>query len=197
MKIYNWNVNGIRSIIRKKSINLFIEEYKPDILCLTETRIDHDNLVKNNFFKSIFQDYFGYWNVPIYKKGYSGTAILTKIKPITHGFYDNEGRITVLVFNNFVLINVYVPNAGDKLKRLDYRINEWSIFFQQVIQKYLNSEKLLIICGDFNVCHKELDTFHMNERFPGMTIEEREEFEFLLNKFQLEDSFRIKYPNTV
>lgn len=197
MKIYNWNVNGIRSIIKKESLQSFIKKYNPDILCLTETRIDYNTLNHNNFFKQYFENYYGYWNIALNKKGYSGTTILTKIKPIEYAFNDEEARITTLEFEKFLILNVYVPNVGNKLKRLEYRLNEWSHLFNKIVRNYVNSNKLMIICGDFNVCHTELDTFKMRDNMPGMTIEERTNFSDLLSKYDLCDCFRMKYPNSV
>lgn len=149
-------------------------------------------------------DKFGsYWNCSKDKKGYSGVGILTKYKPIGVKFdigipvHDQEGRVITLEFPKFFLCCVYVPNAGEGLKRLNYRINEWDKSFQAFL-KNLASQKHLILTGDLNVAHREIDIYNPKAfaRHPGFTIEERESFsKFLVSGFV--DTFRALHPNEI
>lgn len=155
MKLISWNVNGIRACISKNCLNPIIEKEKPDILCIQETKAHPDQVDK------LLQDYeYHYWNTA-QKKGYSGTAIFSKIKPlnVTYGIdaqeHDKEGRVITAEFVNFYLINVYVPNSQRELVRLDYR-KKWDEHFLKYLQK-LEKKKPLVICGDFNVAHTEID----------------------------------------
>jgi len=196
MKIISWNVNGIRSLIKKNILNDLLINNNPDIICFTETKLSND------FDSDLFNIYkHKYLNLSI-KKGYSGTLIYSKIEPInvTYGLYDidNEGRMITLEFNNFYLINVYTPNSGVILGRLDWRINNWDYNFKDYIFK-LQEIKPVIICGDLNVAHKEIDLKNpkTNLKSAGFTIEERDSFEKLLNKCLLIDTYRYLNPNKI
>ncbi|MBR9678729.1 MAG: exodeoxyribonuclease III [Nanoarchaeota archaeon] len=179
MKIISWNVNGIRSVMRK-GFNEFLEREQPDMLCLQETKINE---------KKEFEGYHSYWHFAE-KKGYSGTAILTKQKPLSVTKMDSEGRILTLEFEKFFLVNVYVINAQRELARLEYK-RKWNEQFRQYLQE-LNEKKPVILCGDLNVAHKEIDLTNpkTNTKNPGFSSEEREDFTKLLNT-GFTDTFRM------
>lgn len=202
-KILSWNVNGIRAILKKDFIKN-LEELNVDILCLQEIKalknqIDYD-------FKELGYNY-SYINSSS-KKGYAGVAIFSKIKPkkeifgIGNKIYDIEGRIITLEFENFFLINVYTPNSQRMLKRFEYR-NSWDKIFLDFINK-LKIKKSVIICGDFNVAHKEIDlknpiankTTLKKPGNAGFTDMERENFSKLLEN-DLIDIFRYNYPQKI
>lgn len=156
MKIISWNVNGLRAVA-KKDFFIDLEQMDPDILCLQETKAQDEQVA---------QVLFGLEKYEVYsnsaeKKGYSGTAILTKIKPLHVSRdmgvdeHDKEGRVLCLEFQEFFLVNVYVPNSGNDLKRLDYR-QEWDLAFFSYLKK-LEKTKPVIVCGDFNVAHRDID----------------------------------------
>jgi len=154
MKIISWNVNGIRAAMKKGFVD-FVKKEKPDILCVQETKAHPDQV------DSLLEDYeYHYWN-SAEKKGYSGTAIFSKIKPLTVHYgkdkesHKGEGRIITLEFKKFFLVTVYTPNSGSELKRLDYRA-EWDKKFLKYLQK-LEKDKPVILCGDLNVAHTEID----------------------------------------
>ena len=196
MKILSWNVNGLKSILNKKYLYELINDVKPDIFCLSEIKCS-TNLNTDN----IFNNYYSYFNYSINKKGYSGTAIFSLIEPINVIYNlngDTEGRIITCEFEKFYLINVYTPNSGALLKRLDYRINEWDINFSRFLNK-LQKKKPLIICGDLNVAHKEIDIKNpkQNLKSAGYTIEERESFDNILKKNKLIDTFRYLNPELI
>ena len=192
MEIVSWNVNGIRAVL-KKGFMEFLKKNNPDIICLQETKANKDQVdIK-------LKDYKVFWN-SAEKKGYSGTAIFTKIEPL-NVIYDieghsKEGRVITLEFKEFYLINVYVPNAKRGLLRLNYRM-KWDNDFLNCLRK-LDEKKPLIICGDFNVAHKEIDLKNpqSNRKNPGFTDEEREGFSKFI-KFNFIDVFREKYPNKI
>jgi len=176
IKIISWNVNGIRAVL-KKGFHDFINEYKPDILCLQETKAHPDQVDLN------MDDLpFRYWN-SAEKKGYSGTSIFLNKEPLSYvnglGIkkHDNEGRVITLEFNEYYLVNVYTPNSKRDLSRLDYRYNEWDKDFLIYLKK-LEEKKPVIFCGDLNVAHKEIDLKNpkTNKKNAGFTIEERESF---------------------
>ena len=194
MNIISWNVNGLRAIT-SKNFYQFIEEFKPDILCLQETKVQEGQIELN---LSEYEQYFCYAD----KKGYSGTAILSKIKPINVEYgikideHDHEGRVITAEYDDFYLVCAYIPNSQTELKRLDYRRQ-----FNSAIEDYLvNLDKIkpILFCGDLNVAHKEIDIKNpkTNLRNAGFTIEEREDFSRLLSR-GFTDSFRALYPEEV
>lgn len=193
MKIVSWNVNGLRSILSKGKDEFFLKK-EFDIVCLQETKMQMIN--KDNFLN---YPYF-YFNNAI-KKGYSGTAIFSKIKPlnVTYGIFDeyyDEGRIITVEFENFYLVNSYSPNSKDDLSRLDYRM-----IFEDKLKDYLtklSKNKSVILCGDLNVAPTEKDIKNPknNLRSAGFTIEEREKFKNLTSE-NFFDSFRFLYPDTI
>lgn len=156
MKLVSFNVNGIRAIM-KKDFAQDMSNLAPDILCLQETKATEEQ-VKEAL--SDFSDYHIYANEAD-KRGYSGTAILTKVKPISvsydidHENHDREGRVIALEYDDFILVNVYVPNSGSDLRRLDYR-QSWDKDFLNYLKAH-ESRKPVIVCGDFNVAHREID----------------------------------------
>ena len=156
MKIISWNVNGIRAVA-KKDFFKDLEQMDPDILCLQETKAQDDQVAE---VLTSLENYEAYSN-SAEKKGYSGTAILTKLKPlgisrdIGLAEFDQEGRVLCLEFQDFFLVNVYVPNSGNELKRLNYR-QEWDLAFFNYLKK-LEETKPVVSCGDFNVAHRDID----------------------------------------
>ena len=193
MKIISWNPNGIRALMKKISIKDFIKKYQPDILCFNE--IKASTPISNIYLQLEFKNQ--YWNVSKAKKGYAGTVVLSKIKPINviKSPFDDEGRLICLEFEEYYLINVYVANAGQDLKRLDYRIGVWDVKLREFVSKL---DKPVIIMGDMNVAHKEIDIARpkYNLRTPGFTIEERESYKKLLD-LGFVDTFRHFYPTTI
>jgi exodeoxyribonuclease-3 len=189
-KIISWNVNGIRSLLRKDLWYPFIESKNPDIICLQEVRATDKQFDFNNEFNNIYP--YIHTHTHQTKKGYSGTAIISKIEPIEvwSPDFDTEGRILVAEYTDYFLICVYVPNSGS---RFDYRVKEWDQLFQNFLNKF---NKKTIICGDFNIAHKPIDIYNPKiKNVAGVTPEERENFEILLESFV--DSFRKKNPKTI
>jgi exodeoxyribonuclease-3 len=190
MKIYSWNVNGIRAVLKKGALQEFIKQEKPDILCMQETKAQEGQAVID------FEGYEEYWN-SAQKPGYSGTAIFTRIKPlsVTKGFpemlakkYDfvdsrtrdaaNEGRVLTVELDDFYLVTVYTPNSVDNLQRLPLRHKHWDPAFLAYV-KELEKKKPVIFCGDLNVAHTEEDLANPkpNRGKKGFTDEEREGFQ--------------------
>jgi len=195
MKLISWNVNGIRAIVKKNFFE-FIDEYQPDVLCLQETKAQDDQ-VKEALAE--LKDYHIYSN-SAEKKGYSGTAILTKKEPINVFFdinqteHDKEGRVTTAEFGDFYLVTVYVPNSKTDLSRLDDRQN-WDAHFLNFL-KELESKKPVIVCGDFNVAHKAIDLARPAANYnksAGYTQQEIDGMSNFVNA-GLVDTFRYFYP---
>jgi len=194
MKFVSWNVNGLRACM-KKGFGEFFMEMNADFFSIQETKM------QENQKEFSFDGYYEYWNDAI-KKGYSGTLIYTKHKPlnVTLGLpddgYNDEGRIITLEYEKFYLVNTYVPNSKRDLARLDYR----QAYEDRVREYYqeLNNIKPVILCGDLNVAHKEIDLKNpkTNTRNAGFTIEERDKFSELLDA-GFTDSFRYLYPETI
>ncbi|HHV97030.1 MAG TPA: exodeoxyribonuclease III [Clostridiaceae bacterium] len=191
-RLISWNVNGLRAAI-KKGFLAFFNEINADIFCIQETKLQEGQLQLD------LQGYYQYWNYAI-KKGYSGTAVFTKIKPlnVTYGIgieqHDNEGRVITLEFNEYFLVNVYTPNAQRGLERLDYRM-VWEDDFRCYL-KQLDAIKPVIVCGDMNVAHKEIDLKNpeSNRNNAGFTQEERDKFTALLEAGFI-DTYRYFYPD--
>ncbi len=194
MKLVSWNVNGLRACVGKGFEDAF-KALDADFFCLQETKMQEGQLDIS------FDGYQSYWNYAE-KKGYSGTAIFTKHQPInvTYGIgideHDHEGRVITLEMNDFYLVTVYVPNSQDGLKRLEYRM-KWEDDFKAYLQK-LDANKPVVVCGDLNVAHEEIDLKNpkTNRRNAGFTDEEREKFTMLLQS-GFTDTFRSKYPDQV
>lgn len=198
MKLISFNVNSINSYMKKNISDQWLK-YNPDIISFQELKLT-ESIHENFPFK--LDGYTPYWTVSKNKKGYSGTAILSKVEPINvhygllNNLYDDEGRAVTLEFDNFYIINLYVPNSGDGLKRLDYRMK-----FEQDLRSYLKNlmnNKPVIVNGDLNCAHEEIDLKNpaTNHHSAGFTDEERAEFTKLLN-IGLIDSFRELNPNGV
>ncbi len=193
MKMISWNVNGLRACMNK-GFNQFFEETDADIFCLQETKLQEGQID----FKP--DGYFCYWNYAK-KKGYSGTAVFTKKKPlkVTYGMgleeHDDEGRLITLEFDSFYFATVYVPNSKRELERLDYRM-KWEDDFRSYILT-LNKSKPVVFCGDLNVAHKEIDLKNpkTNHNNAGFTDNEREKLGALLES-GFTDTFRYFYPDT-
>lgn len=196
MKIISWNVNGIRAAMSKGLENFFNDE-EADIFCIQETKIQEEQLTDE--IKEIFKGYHAYWN-SAETKGYSGTAVFTKKKPIsvTYGIgkeeHDKEGRIITLEFEKFFLVNIYTPNSKRGLERLQYRMI-WEDEIKEYLKK-LDKIKPVVMCGDLNVAHKPIDLANpkSNETHAGYTIEERTKMTELLESGFI-DTFRYKYPD--
>ena len=198
-KLISWNVNGLRAVL-KKGFETFLEQQQPDVLCLQETKVSVD--ITDQF---TFAGYpYVYWNCAD-KKGYSGTAILSKTKPISisNGLgiekHDREGRVITAEFADYFIVTVYTPNSqghdeNKRPKRLDYRTKEWDVDFLKHM-KSLEAKKPVIFCGDLNVAHQEIDLSNprQNRKNAGFTDEERARFDAILEAGFI-DSFRLLYP---
>ena len=203
MKIIAWNINGIRSSMKGKELYDLIEDEKPDIICFGETKVSCPFIDVQNELKDKIKGYkYRYWSPCKTKGGYSGTAIFTKKQPISiiYGLddIDEEGRVIILEFEHFFLLHVYTPNSGEELKRLEYRTKTWDkIFRKKVIE--LQEHKPVIVCGDLNVAHKEIDLKNpkTNLKTAGYTIEERDSFDKLLTEANLVDTYRFLNPEKI
>jgi AP endonuclease-1 len=196
IKFSSWNVNGVRAWLKNGGFEYLTHE-APDIFCLQETKCAEVSLPKEQL---KIDGYHTYWSSAI-KPGYSGTGLYTKRKPlnVTYGVgieeHDTEGRLITCEFETFYLITAYVPNAGEGLKRLDYR-QEWDRDFREYLKK-LDAQKPLILCGDLNVAHNEIDLKNpkTNTKTAGFTQQERDGFTALLGDGFV-DSFRDLHPTT-
>lgn len=192
MKLISWNVNGIRACLGKGFMDFF-NEVDADIFCLQETKVQQGQVKLN------VNDYFQYWNYAV-KKGYSGTALFSKEMPISvingidRNEHDQEGRVITAEYDKFYLVNVYTPNSQRELARLNYRM-QWEQDFK-VYLKDLDSRKPVIICGDLNVAHNEIDLKNpsTNRKNAGFSDEEREKLTHLLSD-GFTDSYRYLYPD--
>ena len=202
--IWSWNVNGINATTEKGIIQKFFKDNNPTVLCLNETKLQSKNLDEKQMYNKIPNGYDQYWNCCTSKPGYSGTAIFTKVKPLWVQFdfgkkHNDEGRSITLEFERFVLVAVYVPNAGEGLKRLNYRIESWDADFHDYLKKLENDKnKPVILAGDLNVAHHEIDIYDPKgkEKVPGYTPEERYSFTQLLDR-GFTDTYRYLYPEKV
>ena len=191
MKLISWNVNGIIACVGKNFMEFF-NEVDADIFCLQETKLQENQIDLQ------LEGYYQYWNYAK-KKGYSGTSIFTKKEPLNviYGMgieeHDQEGRLITLEFEDFYMVTVYTPNSQSELKRLNYRM-KWEDDFKKYL-KELDKKKPVIVCGDLNVAHKEIDLKNpkTNRKNAGFTDEERNKFTELLNAGFI-DTFRYFYP---
>ena len=194
MKLISWNVNGLRACEGKGFSDVFRQQ-DADFFCLQETKMQEGQLDLK------FEGYTSYWNYAD-RKGYSGTAIFTRLEPLSVSYgmgidaHDHEGRIITLETGDFFLVTCYTPNSQDGLKRLDYRMT-WEDDLRAYLMM-LDQKKPVILCGDLNVAHKEIDIKNpkANRRNAGFTDEERQKFTTLLNS-GFTDTFRWKYPEQV
>ncbi len=187
MKFVSWNVNGLRAVLGKGFLDYF-KAKDADVFCLQEIKLSEGQLDLD------LPGYHCYWNYAE-RKGYSGTAVFTKVEPLSviHGS-DNEGRICALEFEDFYVVDVYTPNSQDGLARLPFRM-EWDRYFREFVLG-LDARKTVLICGDMNVAHREIDIKNpkSNIHNAGFTIEERDGFSALLDS-GFTDSFRHFYPD--
>lgn len=192
MKMVSWNVNGLRACVTKGFVDIF-NKLDADIFCLQETKLQEGQI------DLPLEGYYQYWNYAE-KKGYSGTAIFTKKEPlaVTNGIeideHNTEGRVITLEFQDFFFVTCYTPNSQNELKRLDYRM-KWEDDFREYLLS-LNNKKPVILCGDLNVAHNEIDLKNpkTNRKNAGFSDEEREKMTKLLNSGFI-DSFRYLYPD--
>lgn len=192
MKLISWNVNGLRAALNK-GFNDFFEGINADIFCIQETKLQEGQV------EFAPKNYNVYWNSAV-KKGYSGTAIFSKIKPekVMYGInieeHDQEGRVITLEYKDFYLVNCYTPNSKRELERLEYRM-QWEDDFREYLKK-LNTNKPVILCGDLNVAHNAIDLKNpsTNRHNAGFTDEERNQMSNLLSSGFV-DSFRYLYPD--
>ncbi|MCY8913238.1 exodeoxyribonuclease III [Bacillus atrophaeus] len=193
MKLMSWNVNGLRALLTKMNFNSYLEEENVDIFCLQEIKLQDGQI------KLEPEGYHVYWNYAE-KKGYSGTAIFTKKAPlaVTYGLgikeHDQEGRLITLEFENMYVITVYTPNAKRGLERIDYRM-DWEDAFLSYI-KALDVKKPVVLCGDLNVAHQEIDLKNpkANRKNAGFSDQERERFSQMLEEGFI-DTFRYLHPD--
>ena len=204
MKIYSWNVNGLRAVLRKGALQKFINEFRPDILCLQETK------AKQGQAEVELPEYEEIWN-SAERPGYAGTAIFTKVKPISvsYGlptkiqmadqFGDplTEGRVLTAEFEDFYLVDVYTPNSKNELERLGLREKKWDPEFLKYL-KSLEATKPVVVCGDFNAAHEEIDIARpkTNHHSAGFTDEERQGITNMISA-GLVDTFRKLHPDSV
>ena len=202
MKIIAWNINGLKATVKKPYLFDLIDKEDPDIICFGETKlscIDH-NLLELPQYK------YKYYSLCSVKKGYSGTAILSKKEPLNVAYglsngspndLDKEGRVITLEFTKYYLVHVYTPNSGEVLARLNYRL-EWDIKFKEYLAKLLKKKKI-IVCGDLNVANEDIDIHDPshNKRSAGFTNEERDSFKNILSELNLIDTYRHLHPNKI
>lgn len=192
-KLISWNVNGIRACVKKGFLDFF-NEIDADIFCIQETKLQEGQIDLQ------LDGYYQYWNYAE-RKGYSGTALFTKEKPLNviYGLgleeHDNEGRVITAEFDKYYVVTVYTPNSKEKLARIEYRM-QWEDAFREFL-KDLELNKPVIVCGDLNVAHNEIDLKNpkTNRKNAGFSDEERNKFNVLLNSGFI-DTFRYFYPNT-
>jgi AP endonuclease-1 len=195
-KIASWNVNGLRAWLEKDGLS-YIKSENPDVMCVQETKCDVSIIPD----EAQLEGYTTHW-LSGDTEGYSGVGIYYKAKPIniTDGIgvekHDKEGRVVTAEFDKFYLVNTYIPNSGRGLPRLDYRTKEWDVDFRKYL-KSLDEKKPVVLCGDLNVAHHEIDIRNPkgNKKTAGFTIEERESFTTTLREGFF-DSFRHLYPHT-
>lgn len=193
LKFVSWNVNGLRACMKKDFMQVF-EKHGADFFCVQETKLQEGQIEM-----PLDESWYQYWNYA-QKKGYSGTAVFTKHKAINVAYgigiedFDQEGRVITLEYEDFYFITIYVPNAQEKLKRLDYRVSFEAAFLHYISE--LDKVKPVIYCGDLNVAHKEIDLKNPagNRKNPGFSDEERACFDDVLNAGFL-DSYRYFYPD--
>ena len=192
MKCISWNVNGLRAVVKKNFMDVFTN-LNADFFCLQETKLQEGQIDLN------LPGYYQYWNYAE-KKGYSGTAIFTKKKALNVRYgmgieeFDTEGRLITLEYQDFFMVTCYTPNSQNELKRLDYRMT-WEDAFKDYLNQ-LKKEKPVILCGDLNVAHQNIDlkNWKTNQKNAGFTPEEREKFSALLASGFI-DTYRYFYPD--
>jgi len=205
VKIWSWNVNGIRAVLKKRRIQEYFERADPLIVAIQESKIDEDRMIAENLKDMFPSAYLQYWNCckpPI--KGYAGTIIFSKVQPISVVYdigvpkHDKEGRTITLEFEKFYLVGVYVPNVGATLKWHEYRINEWDLDFRAYLKDLERRGKPVIVVGDLNVAHEDIDIYdpRRNEKMACFTKEEKQSFTNFLRMGYV-DTFRYLYPGKI
>jgi exodeoxyribonuclease-3 len=206
MKFISWNVNGVRAWIQKDGVLDFLKKEDPDVFCIQESKAQEDQIIEA--IEDNFNDYpYKYFNCAE-KKGYSGVGVFSKTKPISVSYgigddLDSEGRVITVEYKNYFLVTVYTPNSKPDLSRVDYRHDVWDKNFLKHMKK-LEKKKAVIVCGDLNVAHNEIDlknpasnkTTDKNPGNAGFTDKERKSFEKYIEAGFI-DSFRFKNPDTV
>lgn len=208
-KIVSWNVAGLRAFLKKAQDlgRLVAEEGAIDVFCIQEHKLQEGKHCEDatSALLEYFPGYSMYWNCSTVKKGYSGTAILSKQKPlsVTYGLgideHDGEGRVVTAEYDSFYVVNVYVPNSGDGLKRLGYRVGEWDVALSAYIKGLEKKGKAVILTGDMNCAAEEIDIHSpkTNLRSAGFTIEERTSFAEKYLQNGLKDAFRTLHPGVI
>ena len=198
-----WNVNGINAVIEKGHFREFIRRENPTILCLNETKTSKEKVDEKFMYTEVPPGYAQFWNCSSARRGYSGTAIFSKVEPqdVRYDFgsvHVTEGRSITAEFDRFLLVAAYVPNAGQGLKRLSYRIDEWDAEFHAYLRSLeAQHQKPVILAGDLNVAHQEIDIYSTvgKEKIAGFTPEERHSMAQLLSqRGGFCDTFRDLYP---
>lgn len=201
VKIVSWNVASLRSALKNGALEEYVAEEMADIVCLQEHKLkEEDTAGIEDEAESIFEDYESYWSCSTAKKGYSGTAVFTREKPLSVSYGigesvgDLEGRAITLEMDKYYLVNLYVPNSGAKLVRLEYRIDNWQARMVAYL-KDLEKKKPVILCGDLNCAHQEIDIHapKRNRKSAGFTDEERKAFSEMLDTGFV-DTLRSLYP---
>lgn len=219
MKIVSWNVNGLNNILSKtkqgakqhghvpdNTLYTLVTSEDPDIICLQEVRCQVSQKLLESVFGTLYP--YIYTNVAISKKGYSGTAVLSKISPVSVKYnmegvhkdedLNDEGRIIRVDYPEFALINVYTPHSKPNLERLGFRYLKWEAAFRNVVESH-SSKQFTVVCGDLNVAHTEIDLHspQSNHHHAGFTQEERTSFSLLLHNLGMIDAFRVMHPRTI
>ena len=194
----SWNINGIRATLKTPHLQTLLHTYNPDFLCLQEVKATIDQVNPQNI--ELFHNFpYIYWNSPTEKKGYSGTAIFTKYEALSASYgidnIDNEGRVVTLEYNDYYLVNVYTPNSKPDLSRLEYR-QKWDSDFLHYI-KSLSEKKRVIVCGDLNVAHNNIDlkNYKTNKGKCGFTEIERRGFQNIIETHDFIDICRYLHPD--
>lgn len=207
MKIIAWNVNGIRSLLKTDFLEKLVSDENPDVICMGETKVSCPiDSIDKQIEQKLPEFPYRFWSPCKTRGGYSGTSIFTKKKPLSVDYglknknkeIDDEGRVITMEFKKYYLIHVYTPNSGQALARLEWRTTVWDRSFENHIVQ-LQKIKPVIVCGDLNVAHKEIDLKNpkTNLRTAGFTVEERNSFDELLLKTELVDTFRALNPNKI
>ena len=205
LQVWTWNVNGIRAVLNRNRIQEFLETAKPHILCVQETKIDEEKTIEFSLKDKFPEQYYQYWNgckPPI--RGYAGTVVFSLVRPLQVTYdiglskHDREGRTITLEFDKFFVVGVYVPNCGAQLKWQEYRVNEWDCDFRDYLKSLELKGKPVIVAGDLNVAHKEIDIFDPSkfDQVACYTQLERDSFSKLVGSGFV-DSFRYLYPTQV
>lgn len=204
IKVVSWNVNGVRAVNRKGTLDQLILDQSPDILCLQEIKCNDETASAELVVKFKEQYPYVFYNTSKTKKGYSGVAVLAKMQPknVTYDLHNHaendEGRVITFHLDSFVLVNVYTPNSGQDLKRLEYRTTKWDRCFEAYIKELSAKKQTVVVVGDLNVAHQPIDIYNpKHTNYAGYTPQERASFDVILTRCKLVDTFRTLHPTTV